>query len=104
MAKKEKDIPMPMQLGSVKKQPVGVRVVCGILKYLFLALIVVISIGPIIWAGLSSFKTYAEINTSAIALPKSFNFKNYADAFFINGIVIYLSACAGVAPSTIAAS
>ena len=75
MAKKEKDIPMPMQLGSVKKQPVGVRVVCGILKYLFLALIVVISIGPIIWAGLSSFKTYAEINTSAIALPKSFNFK-----------------------------
>ena len=55
MAKKEKDIPMPMQLGSVKKQPVGVRVVCGILKYLFLALIVVISIGPIIWAGLSSF-------------------------------------------------
>ena len=39
MAKKEKDIPMPMQLGSVKKQPVGVRVVCGILKYLFLALI-----------------------------------------------------------------
>ena len=70
MAKKEKDIPMPMQLGSVKKQPVGVRVVCGILKYLFLALIVVISIGPIIWAGLSSFKTYAEINTSAIALSK----------------------------------
>lgn len=44
-------------------------------------MIVVISIGPIIWAGLSSFKTYAEINTSAIALPKSFNFKNYADAF-----------------------
>ena len=62
MAKKEKDIPMPMQLGSVKKQPVGVRVVCGILKYLFLALIVVISIGPIIWAGLSSFKTYAELH------------------------------------------
>ena len=98
MAKKEKDIPMPMQLGSVKKQPVGVRVVCGILKYLFLALIVVISIGPIIWAGLSSFKTYAEINTSAIALPKSFNFKNYVDAFkyapiqeyFLNSIIIVL--------------
>lgn len=73
-------------------------VVCGILKYLFLALIVVISIGPIIWAGLSSFKTYAEINTSAIALPKSFNFKNYADAFkyapiqeyFLNSIIIVL--------------
>lgn len=60
---------MPMQLGSVKKQPAGIKIVCRILKYLFLALIVAISIGPIIWAGLSSFKTYAEINTSAIALP-----------------------------------
>ena len=66
MAKKEKYIPMPMQLGSVKKQPVGVRVVCGILKYLFLALIVVISIGPIIWAGLSSFKTYLILRTMSM--------------------------------------
>ena len=98
MAKKKKDIPMPMQLGSVKKQPAGIKIVCRILKYLFLALIVAISIGPIIWAGLSSFKTYAEINTSAIALPKSFNFKNYADAFkyapiqkyFLNSIIIVL--------------
>ena len=73
MAKKEKDIPMPMQLGSVKKQPVGVRVVCGILKYLFLALIVVISIGPIIWAGLSSFKKYAPIQE-----------------YFLNSIIIVL--------------
>ena len=96
MAKKKKDIPMPMQLGSVKKQPAGIKIVCRILKYLFLALIVAISIGPIIWAGLSSFKTYAEINTSA--LPKSFNFKNYADAFkyapiqkyFLNSIIIVL--------------
>ena len=40
MAKKKKDIPMPMQLGSVKKQPAGIKIVCRILKYLFLALIV----------------------------------------------------------------
>ena len=46
MAKKKKDIPMPMQLGSVKKQPAGIKIVCRILKYLFLALIVAISIGP----------------------------------------------------------
>ena len=38
-------------------------------------------IGPIVWAFLSSFKTYAEINASALSLPKQFNLKNYIDAF-----------------------
>ncbi|OKZ70722.1 MAG: sugar ABC transporter permease [Clostridiales bacterium 41_12_two_minus] len=68
----------------------------GTCKYLFLLLIILISIGPIIWAFLSSFKTYAEINASAISLPKSFNLNNYADAFryapiqkyFLNSIII----------------
>ena len=55
--------------------------ILGTCKYLFLLLIILISIGPIIWAFLSSFKTYAEINASAISLPKSFNLNNYADAF-----------------------
>lgn len=38
-------------------------------------MIIVISIGPIVWAFLSSFKTYAEINASALSLPKQFNLK-----------------------------
>lgn len=70
--------------------------ILGTCKYLFLLLIILISIGPIIWAFLSSFKTYAEINASAISLPKSFNLNNYADAFryapiqkyFLNSIII----------------
>ena len=49
-----------------------------------------------IWAFLSSFKTYAEINSSAIALPKSLNLQNYKDAFkyapiakyFLNSVLI----------------
>ena len=61
---------------SLKKQPAALRVVLGIFKYLFLLLIVFISIGPIIWAALSSFKTYAEINASALSLPKAFHFAN----------------------------
>ena len=42
-------------------------------------MIIVISIGPIVWAFLSSFKTYAEINASALSLPKQFNLKNYIE-------------------------
>ena len=68
----------------------------GFIKYMFLLLIVLISIGPMVWAFLSSFKTYAEINSSALSLPSSFSLKNYADAFryapigkyFLNSVII----------------
>lgn len=55
---------------TLKKQPLAIRVIAGIAKYIFLLIIVAISIGPIIWAALSSFKTYAEINASALSLPR----------------------------------
>lgn len=68
----------------------------GIIKYVFLLFFVFISIGPMVWAFLSSFKTYAEINSSALSWPGSFSPKNYADAFryapigkyFLNSILI----------------
>lgn len=70
--------------------------IMGIPKYVFLLFFVFISIGPLLWAVLSSFKTYAEINSSALSLPSSINFKNYIDAFryapigkyFLNSIII----------------
>ncbi|MGN0364558.1 MAG: carbohydrate ABC transporter permease [Suilimivivens sp.] len=72
------------------------KVAARILKYGFLLFFVFISIGPMVWAFLGSFKTYAEINSSALSLPTSFNIKNYIDAFkyapigkyFLNSIVI----------------
>ncbi len=81
----------------VKKQEASVsKGIFGFLKYLFMLLIVLISIGPIVWAFLSSFKTYAEINASALGLPEQFRLDNYIDAFkyapiqkyFLNSIII----------------
>lgn len=68
----------------------------GTVKYIFLAFFVLISVGPMIWVFLSSFKTYAEINSSALSLPSSFSPKNYADAvryapigkYFLNSVLI----------------
>lgn len=57
------------------------KIILNVLKYTFLLFFVLIAIGPIVWAFLSSFKTYAEINSSAIALPSSFRLDNYRDAF-----------------------
>ena len=67
-----------------------------ILKYLFMAFFTFIAVGPIVWAFISSFKTYAEINSSALSWPSSFQLDNYKAAFqyapiakyFVNSIII----------------
>lgn len=80
----------------MRETPKSIRVICSILKYAYMIFFVAIAISPLIWAFLSSFKTYAEINSSAISLPKSITFKNYASAFqyapiakyFFNSVMI----------------
>ncbi len=70
------------------------------LWYPIMAFVVVISIIPILWVIMSSFKTSNEIISSALSLPHSFSFENYLEAFriskiqnyFINSIVISISA------------
>ena len=65
-------------------------------KYIFLFIIIFISIGPLLWAFVSSFKSYSEINSSALSLPSTIRLKNYSDAFkyapiakfFMNSAVI----------------
>ena len=57
--------------GTLKKNPsVLTSGILKVLKYLFLIVIIVISIGPIVWAFLSSFKTYAEtVSYTHLTLP-----------------------------------
>lgn len=50
---------------------------------LFIIAIVVISIGPLLWVVMSSFKTNKEILAGGMGLPNSFSFKNYMDALKI---------------------
>ena len=53
---------------------------CFVLKYLFMALCVVVALFPIIWVILSSFKTNAEILSNGISLPTHFGFDGYQSA------------------------
>lgn len=65
-------------------------------KYIFMLFFSLIAIGPIVWAFISSFKTYAEINSSVLSWPSSFNLDNYKAAFmyapiakyFLNSVII----------------
>lgn len=43
--------------------------------------VLLISLGPLLWVFISSFKSNTEILTDALALPKAMSLKNYAMAF-----------------------
>ena len=58
---------------------------CFVLKYLFMALCVVVALFPIIWVILSSFKTNAEILSNGI----SPNTVQFPDAGFCNPLMIF---------------
>lgn len=55
-------------------------IVWRVIRFLFLGFMVVISIGPLIWIVMSSFKSNKEILSSAFALPSSFSFSGYQAA------------------------
>ena len=72
------------------------KVVSKGLSSLFLVFIILISLLPLLWVVMSSFKTNFEIYQSALALPQSLNFQNYIDTFekahmlkfFTNSVII----------------
>ena len=75
----------------MKKTPQVVIYAAKAAKYLFLIFFTLIAVGPILWAGISSFKTYAEINSSALSWPSSFRLDNYRAAFQYAPIAKYFS-------------
>jgi raffinose/stachyose/melibiose transport system permease protein len=75
-------------------------VVSATLKYVFVACIIFLSVGPFLWVLFSSFKTNSEILSSAFGFPNHFNFSNYAMAFkiapielfFLNSVIVAICA------------
>ncbi|MDO4273591.1 MAG: carbohydrate ABC transporter permease [Eubacteriales bacterium] len=80
----------------MKKTSKATVITAGIFKYLFMIFFVLIAVGPIVWAFISSFKSYSEINSSALSWPSSFKLDNYKAAFqfapiakyFLNSVII----------------
>jgi raffinose/stachyose/melibiose transport system permease protein len=81
---------------AIKETPLALRAIASFFKYIFMVAIVFISLAPMIWVLLSSFKTYSEINSSALALPSHISLENYAAAlkyapiqkYFLNSVII----------------
>ncbi len=63
----------------MKNKRIG-TLVSDILRWIYLIFFVFISIGPLLWIVMSSFKTNKEILSSAFALPSNFSFAGYEAA------------------------
>ena len=74
----------------MKETPKAIVGISKVLKYIFMIFIIGISVGPIFWAFISSFKTYAEINSSALSWPSHFSLDNYVAAFKFAPIGAYI--------------
>jgi raffinose/stachyose/melibiose transport system permease protein len=75
----------------VKKSEKGMKLLLSVLKYTFIILIILLSIGPFLWVFLSSFKTNAEILTYSIGWPNSFRYSSYVMAFKIAPLTQFYS-------------
>jgi raffinose/stachyose/melibiose transport system permease protein len=60
-----------------------------IFKYIFLGLMIFISIVPLLWGLLSSFKSNSAILSSAFSLPATLAFENYKMAFAYSPLAKY---------------
>ena len=73
-----------------------------VFSYLFMALCVLVALFPIVWVGLSSFKTNREILSNGLQLPSTFSFSGYKQAlemapilkFFVNSLIVSFASTA----------
>lgn len=72
------------------------KLITKCLIFIFITFIIIISVGPLLWVLLASFKSNREILGGGIGLPETFSLKNYADAlklapiprFYLNSIIV----------------
>jgi len=76
------------------------KVLIKSLIFIFISIIILISITPFLWVFMSSFKTNKEILSGSLELPSIFGLKNYKDAlriapipqFYLNSIIVSVTA------------
>lgn len=57
--------------------------------YIVFAFVVIVSVGPLLWVAISSFKTNGEILTEPFSLPKKLNFIPYLEVIRGNNFLRY---------------
>jgi raffinose/stachyose/melibiose transport system permease protein len=87
---------------TVMETPATVRVVARTAKWLFLGVLTVLTLVPLLWLLLSSFKTTPELFRGPFSLPAHWSFANFSGAldaqplvdYFRNSVVIAVTSTA----------
>lgn len=66
-----------------------ISIIGRIIRFVFLGVMALISVGPLFWIVMSSFKSNKEILASAFALPSGFSFSGYAVALDMAPIFLF---------------
>ncbi len=88
--------------------PLGILAKIG--KWFYLIFFLVVTVLPLIWLLISSFKTNFEFETQAFALPEVWQWSNYAKAFQMAGLVrlflnsIIVAVCTTIVNSLVAST
>lgn len=78
-----------MNLSKLKEKASPSSIMGSTFKYVVVAFVLIVSLYPLLWVLLSSFKSNIEILTQPLALPESFNFDNYKLVFERSPITTY---------------
>lgn len=80
-------------IGGNYRKKFGIGAICAsMIKYIILFFFVIISLGPVLWVLIGSFKTHKELfSGSSFALPAHFSLTNYIDALSIAPIAKFFS-------------
>lgn len=87
----------------MKKKSVIGSLLVKFFIFVFVAIIITISVGPLLWVLVSSVKTNKEILSGGLGLPQVWSLKNYKDAltiapipqFYLNSIIVAICGTAG---------
>ncbi|MFA9379837.1 MAG: carbohydrate ABC transporter permease [Acetanaerobacterium sp.] len=63
--------------------------VSAVPRYVILTVVTVVTIFPLLWVIMSSFKTNQQILSSAVSFPTSFNFSGYIAALQLSPLILY---------------
>lgn len=76
----------------------------SIIRFIIALILLILFLSPLLIIVLGSFKTYSEIMTNAISLPKEFSFDNFKNVFrdmnypkaFLNTAIVTLLGTTGI--------
>ncbi|WP_018526521.1 carbohydrate ABC transporter permease [Alkalispirochaeta alkalica] len=82
---------------ALNETPAAVIVTLAVLRWTLLLFYLVVALFPLVWLGISAFKTNFEIETSPFALPAVWQFGNFVSAVSISGLPRFFLNSIGVA-------